>query len=523
MPRRDRRAEQVLLIVSVLFGLGLAMQFRLGHDVPRQLSEREVELVADTVRYRMSGEPEDSIRDKIRSKVSEYNAAYRRDFAQSRIDIRLARSLESTYGPSDTTSPYLEGRGTAPMDSHLYRALPLLAFLFGIFLVARTRFTNVVSMQWKAIGLYGSLALCIVTFLYLGYVGGIRGSSVSPQELLKLTIPIAWAGILVRYRAVLTGDSLHQLTERPAVLWLYVLALLAMPMLVFVAVRDFGQFLAIGLAQVLVLAWFTRKSLYVILFGAGMLIAMVVLLGDVVAVGHPLFAMLMIVIVAGILFRLLERRNGGEGLWSSATLAVAGFGVLSWLVSILPFVNSVLDTPRSRFQLWMDLLNRRQDPAWWDNARQIVEGLYAVDAGGMFGNGIGMGSPFLIPKAASDFMFASIVEELGFVGGLLVILLLLSLVAGLLRIALDRGRRSFVGVLIAGYAMIIAAQSVVHVAGTMNLIPMTGITLPFVSSGMSSLVVSWFIVAVVLGYATRRSGRDHAEFVVRRDLVRSEA
>ena len=144
MAVRDRRAEFVLLIAALLFGLGLAMQFRLGHDAPRQLSDREIELVADTVRFRMSGQPEDSVADAIRETVGGYNATLRREFDQGRIDVRLARSLQEEYGPSDTTSPFLEGRSTAPMDSYFFRLLPLLAALGAIFQADLVRFKELV-------------------------------------------------------------------------------------------------------------------------------------------------------------------------------------------------------------------------------------------------------------------------------------------------------------------------------------------------------------------------------------------
>ena len=515
MAQRDRRAELFLLMATLLFGLGLAMQFRLGHDAPRQLSSREIELVADTVRFRNQGEPEDSVAAKIRKTVRGYNATLRREFDQGRIDVRLARSLEDEYGSSDTTSPFLQGRVVAPMDSVLFRLLPLLAALSGIFLFARSRLLPVLTSQWRAVGLYGSLALCAVTFLYLGSVGGIRGSSVSPQELLKLTVPIAWAGLLLRYRNVFVGDSLATMTDRPLVLWLYVLGLLALPLLVFVAVRDFGQFLAIGLAQILLLAWFSRSSLYVLLFGSGLVVASIVLLGNSIQFTSPIVLILLVLAVTVAGLAALEKFKTHDVLWPSASIVLGGFGLLAWLASLLPFVQKMLETPRARFMLWADLFARNDNPNWWDNSRQVIEALYAFDAGGLVGQGLGAGSPFLIPKASSDFIFASFVEELGLLGGLLLLAAFLGLLLLGLRVATDQHRGSFGGLLIAGYVLLLSAQAFVHVAGTMNIMPMTGITLPLVSSGMSSIVVTWLMVGAVVGVAARRRREMEGEdFVV---------
>ena len=515
MATRNRRAEIILLLATLLFGLGLAMQFRLGQDAPRQLSGREIELVADTVRSRMEGSAEDTIAAAVQSKVRRYNSTLRREFDQGRVDVRLAHALEKEYGPSDTTSPFLEGRSTAPMDSLSFRLLPLIAALVAIFFFARSRLVALLSSQWRAVGLYGSLALCGVTFLYLGSVGGIRGASVSPQELLKLTVPIAWAGLLLRYRNVFLGESLAKMTDRPLALWLYVLGLLALPLLVFVAVRDFGQFLAIGLAQILLLGWFTRSPLYILLFGSGLAIASVVLLGDAIQFTSPLLLIILIFVATLLLLAALERFKTRGALWPVASVVLGGFGVLAWFASLLPFVGKMLETPRARFMLWADLFARNDNPNWWDNSRQVIEALYAFDAGGITGAGFGYGSPFLIPKAGSDFIFAAFVEETGILGGLLLLLAFLALILVALRAAADKNRGSFAGLLIGGYAMLLGAQAFVHVAGTMNVMPMTGITLPLVSSGMSSIIVTWLIVGAIIGItSTREASKEGEDFVV---------
>lgn len=515
-----RGAELLLLCAVLLFGIGLAMQYRIGHDMPRQLSGREIALVSDTVRFRMEGAAEDTVQQEIGRTVRRYNAELRREFDRTRIDIRLARALEEEYGPSDTTALFLEDRPVAPMDPLWFRLLPVVGFLVLLFLILHTGLPRLLTSQWRAIGLYGSLGLCVLAFFYLGAVGGIRGSSLSPQELLKITIPVAWAGLLIHYRHVFTGESLAKMTDRPLLLWLYVLLLMALPLAVFIAVRDFGQFLTIGLTQILLLAWFSRRPLYIILFGGALVITSIILIGDSLTFASPLVLVLITIALVVTALGALERFRTEGALWPVASIVLAAFGLLAWGASLLPFVREMLATPRSRFVLWANLYARDGNPAWWDNARQVIESLYAYDAGGLIGTGLGEGSPFLIPKAGSDFMFAAIVEETGFIGGLMIVLVILGLVTIGLRLAAGRGRASFHGLLIAGYAILLGVQSLVHIAGTMNIMPMTGITLPLVSSGTSSLLVTWSIIAIIVGLAVRQKKRaGEEEFVIVRKKV----
>ncbi|KXK57577.1 MAG: Cell division membrane protein FtsW, partial [Chlorobi bacterium OLB7] len=215
-----------------------------------------------------------------------------------------------------------------------------------------------------------------------------------------------------------------------------------------------------------------------------------------------------------------ERYRRRDSLWTSASLVLVAYAAIAALAVQLPFVSRMIATPRQRFLLWADLYSRHGDPAWWDRSRQVIEALYAFDAGGVAGRGLGEGTPFLIPKAASDFIFAAVAEELGIVGGLLILLSFVGLVAIGLRFAREQGEATFGGLLVAGGTLLIGVQAVVHIAGTMNLLPMTGITLPLVSSGMSSAVVSWGVVGLIVGIGSRST--DATTVVIRRDLQRPQ-
>lgn len=513
---RKRSAEALLLIAATLFGIGSAMQFRLGHDAPRQLSNDQIVDIRDSIRSSLRGVPEDSLRRTTSRVVRSQNGALRRDFEASRIDTRLARSLERAYGPTEITRQILQVRKTAPADPIFFRLLPVLAGIGVIALVARMNLAALLSARWRLIGVYGSLAVCALTFFYLMSTGGVRGANFAPQELLKLTLPVAWAGLLIRYRDALGAETRDRFTRSPLALWLYILLLLSSPLLVFLLVRDFGQFLVIGLAQILLLAYFTRSALYVILFVAGFVASSLILVGGSLIGGNVALVTLGIVAGAVVTLGALEKFRRDGTLWTSASLVLVGYVGAAAVAVQLPPVARMLATPRSRFMIWADLFSRNGNSMWWDNVRQVVESLYAFDAGGWVGSGLGFGTPFLIPKSSSDFVFAAIGEELGFAGGAMVILSVAMLAALGLRIARDLGSSSFSGLLVAGCTLLLCTQGFVHIAGTMNVLPMTGITLPLVSSGMSSLVVSCGIVGMILGLSAR--GNDGEKIVIRQSM-----
>jgi cell division protein FtsW (lipid II flippase) len=128
---------------------------------------------------------------------------------------------------------------------------------------------------------------------------------------------------------------------------------------------------------------------------------------------------------------------------------------------------------------------------------QIAQGWFALASGGMVGTGLGRGSPTLIPYAATDFIFASIGEELGFLGTAALLMVYLGLIGRGLRVALER-TDTFGKLLAAGLTTSVALQTFVIVGGVTRLIPLTGVTLPFVSYGGSSLVANFIILALLV-------------------------
>ena len=127
---------------------------------------------------------------------------------------------------------------------------------------------------------------------------------------------------------------------------------------------------------------------------------------------------------------------------------------------------------------------------------QVAQGLFALGSGGLTGTGLGAGRPDLIPAAATDFIFAALAEELGLAGGLAVIAAYALLAAAGFGIAL-RARDPFRKLLAGGLTLTLVVQTVLILGGILRLLPLTGITLPFMSYGGSSLLANLVLIALL--------------------------
>jgi len=127
---------------------------------------------------------------------------------------------------------------------------------------------------------------------------------------------------------------------------------------------------------------------------------------------------------------------------------------------------------------------------------QITQSLFAIASGGFLGTGIGLGMPQTIPLAESDFIFAAICEEMGILTGMGIIMLFLLLCYRSYKIAF-RQTDFFSRAVAIGLATMFAAQSMIIFGGVLKLIPLTGITIPFVSYGGSSMLASFIALGIL--------------------------
>lgn len=136
---------------------------------------------------------------------------------------------------------------------------------------------------------------------------------------------------------------------------------------------------------------------------------------------------------------------------------------------------------------------------------QQIQAEYSFAAGHLFGTGLGYGHPQYIPAVETDYIFAALGEELGLLGTIAIISLYLILVARGSLIAL-RAERGFPQLLAVGLTTILALQTLIILAGTVRLMPLTGITLPFISAGGSSLLTNFIIIGLLLRISESRAG-----------------
>jgi cell division protein FtsW (lipid II flippase) len=128
---------------------------------------------------------------------------------------------------------------------------------------------------------------------------------------------------------------------------------------------------------------------------------------------------------------------------------------------------------------------------------QPIQGWLSLGSGGIAGTGLGLGNPQLVPNATTDYVFSAIGEELGLVGSIGIVSAFMLLVGSMYRIAVD-AVRPFSQLFAAGIATIVGLQSFLIIGGVLRVIPLTGITLPFVSYGGSSLVANFALIAILL-------------------------
>lgn len=144
-------------------------------------------------------------------------------------------------------------------------------------------------------------------------------------------------------------------------------------------------------------------------------------------------------------------------------------------------------------------VNNWLDPFWdpYGFGYQPIQSDYSLAAGGLFGTGFGQGNPAFISQVQTDYIFSAIGEELGLLGTLAVLALYFVFIMRSYAIAL-RAQDGFVQLCVAGLATSLAIQTIIIVGGVTRLIPLTGITLPFISYGGSSLITNFGVVGLIL-------------------------
>ncbi len=165
----------------------------------------------------------------------------------------------------------------------------------------------------------------------------------------------------------------------------------------------------------------------------------------------------------------------------------------------------VLAHIKVRIDIWLD--------PWQDfNGRgyQIIQSLFAIADGGFFGTGIGLGMPHLVPVVESDFILAAIIEEMGMFIGFSIILMYILLFYKTLKLSLEFSSKYYSSLALS-IGLIYSMQALIMFGGILKLIPLTGITTPFLSYGGSS-TISNFILLAILQYLSQKAGEGNEKF-----------
>ncbi|WP_084500191.1 FtsW/RodA/SpoVE family cell cycle protein [Brevibacterium album] len=176
---------------------------------------------------------------------------------------------------------------------------------------------------------------------------------------------------------------------------------------------------------------------------------------------------------------------------------------------------------------WLNALTPEEYNRTPGGSYQLVQGLFGMADGGLLGKGLGQGRPQVVPYAESDFIIASLGEELGLIGVFALLMLYVLLFARGMKIA-ERTRDGFGTLFAAGITFTIGLQCFIVIGGVTRLIPLTGLTTPFMAHGGSSLVANWIIIGLLLRISDS-ARRPQEEFrtgvlsLVSDDLDREEA
>ena len=179
-------------------------------------------------------------------------------------------------------------------------------------------------------------------------------------------------------------------------------------------------------------------------------------------------------------------------LWIATGRNIYLVGGVGLFLAGATIAYQLFDHVQTRVAIW---INPWEDPQ--GSGFQIVQSMFAFGSGGVGGSGLALGAPQRIPAAATDFIFAAVGEELGLIGTTAVLVGYMLFVGTGLRIGL-RAKRPFETLLASGLALVVGFQVFIIVGGITRVVPLTGVTLPFMSYGGSSLVANYVIVALLL-------------------------
>lgn len=467
----------------LLFSLGSLVQYRLYSD-PEYNSRNKAEARAEktqVLRLRYVNEFYGADKKQIMGLPADASQA------QAELTPQLARRSNITATNAVTST---------------YTWIPLFAFFamaFAYWACSQDRFLDWVQRH--------SFIVVLITLVpLLAAVATSRAGkalgNMTPWEPSKIPFLLGFAGILTAYYRDL-AKTYWGLPRAQAIVPLLVMALI--PFFPFFLLQDFGQMLVFsGAYATLYLVAVRRWPQLLVFVGSIVLVIGALVVGSLpptVQEKVPLLPTLSKPLQAALPPRIKQRFHlwldgfdppSPETAWWKKDYedALANDARMKELAEQSPAMQKTVNV-----DVWFDRI-----------AFQPSQATFGIVSGGTTGRGLGLGFAEVIPVADSDYIYAAIGEELGLVGGAVVILALIVFVSAGVRTAID-ARDMFTKLCSAGLTAFIGFQALVNIGGITRALPMTGITLPFVSHGGFSLITSFAMLGMLLAFS-HRNARD---------------
>ncbi len=465
LTRRQRfRGEMILLTAAVfLFAVGQLMQFRLFAD------------------------PEYGARGAARTKAREAKA-------------QTVRLLNIETGYDDEKKTFMFGSVSAIPKTPGVQKLPVYEYSIKDIVTSVNTYIPIAALLAMAVcfRVFNSerfllwfqrhaliLGLATLVPFALAVLTSQEGKflgQTTPWEGVKILFLLSFAGML--------ADAYRHLRRTrwglpPARYFIPFLVIAAMPVLPFFVLSDFGQMLVFFGVYVMLYIVAVRKK------------------------AQLTYALALVAVLFAVFF--------------GASKATTGFGVPGRIYfRFYQWVHTWEPPPpdtwwwKRDYEKYLQAKNLTVDPnnpqeakqrnneAWADKVLQQSQGLFGINEGGAMGQGLGLGFPETVPISDSDFIYAALAEETGLAGGLAVLIALSAFVFAGSAISLGASDM-FTKLTAAGLTAFVGFQALVNIGGVLRLLPMTGITLPFVSHGGWSLITSFSILGILLAFSNRNT------------------
>ncbi len=462
-----------------------------------------------TVQYRLFSDPEyTSRKDKAearqqKTKVLQFHFIQENYSAEKKRIMGLPATPPSPVDLStETPTPVDESFSTVLLSGNTVN--PLLGFigLIGAFIIIRRE--DILKLLQKNGFLVVLLTLGPLLLAAITSHAGKSIGNMTPWEPAKIPFLIGFAAILsVLYQNL--AKTYWGIPRAKDVVPLVFMAML--PFVPFFVLKDFGQMMVFSAVYAtLYLIAVRRFSQRFVLVGSVVLIASILIVGalpDKTQAKIPLLPAVASPVKAILPNRIQQRFH----LW------LDGFDPPTpetkwWKEDYDDYYKKLVEKDPTLPQMLEenpDLQKTINIDAWFDVlAFQPAQATFGLASGGTTGRGLGLGYPELIPVADSDYIFSALAEELGLFGGLLVTFALIVFVSAGVRTARD-SRDMFSKLCCIGLSAFIGFQALVNIGGITRALPMTGITLPFVSHGGFSLITSFVMLGMLMAFSHRNA------------------